>query len=297
MTKRRGFLIEQIADMDNLREADRDAQDGKVKKNRFIRRHNEHAKDDLEALREMILTLNFPDPNFSIMTVVSDAGKRRDIAKQSYFPWRILHHAIMRVIGEELYKSLILDTSACIKGKGLHFGVRRMKMFLRRYPEYKWFVKTDFKKFYQSIPHEVLLNALRRKFKDEKFIKLIEIALLSYDSGEELIEILENEELRKRGVPIGAYTSQPLGNFAVSPIDHKFKEQYKVKCLHRYCDDNVMLARTKGEAKFLLREYNRVSAEYGLVVKGNSCISPIGTEVRHENKKHRKRKRSKRKKD
>lgn len=63
MTKRRGFLIEQIADMDNLREADRDAQDGKVKKNRFIRRHNEHAKDDLEALREMILTLNFPDPN------------------------------------------------------------------------------------------------------------------------------------------------------------------------------------------------------------------------------------------
>lgn len=59
-----------------------------------------------------------------------------------------------------------------------------------------------------------------------------------------------------------------------------------------------MLARTKGEAKFLLREYNRVSAEYGLVVKGNSCISPIGTEVRHENKKNnRKRKRSKRKKD
>ena len=46
MTKRRGFLIEQIADMDNLREADRDAQDGKVKKNRFIRRHNERAKDD-----------------------------------------------------------------------------------------------------------------------------------------------------------------------------------------------------------------------------------------------------------
>lgn len=197
MTKRRGFLIEQIADMDNLREADRDAQDGKVKKNRFIRRHNERAKDDLEALRKMILTLDFPDPDFSIMSVVSDAGKRRDIAKQSYFLWRILHHAIMRVIGADIYKSLILDTSACIKGKGLHFGVKRMKMFLRRYPEYKWLVKTDFKKFYQSIPHEVVINAFRRKFKDEKFIKLIEIALLSYDSGKELIDILENEELRK----------------------------------------------------------------------------------------------------
>lgn len=197
MPKRKGFLIEQIADMDNLREADKDAQAGKVKRNRFIRRHNEHAKDDLEALREMILTLKFPEPDYSIISLVSDAGKRRDIAKQKYFPWRILHHAIMRVIGEDLYKSLILDTSACIKGKGLHFGVKRMKMFMRRYPEYKWFVKTDFKKFYQSIPHEVLLNGLRRKFKDERFIKLIDIAILSYDSEEEFIDILENEELRK----------------------------------------------------------------------------------------------------
>lgn len=67
--------------------------------------------------------------------------------------------------------------------------------------------------------------------------------------------------------------------------------------MHRYCDDNVMLARTKGEAKFLLREYNRVSAEYGLVVKANSSISPIGTEVKNENKRRRKRKRSKRKKN
>lgn len=197
MPKRKGFLIEQIADMDNLREADKDAQAGKVKRNRFIRRHNEHAKDDLEALREMILTLKFPEPDYSIISLVSDAGKRRDIAKQKYFPWRILHHAIMRVIGEDLYKSLILDTSACIKGKGLHFGVKRMKMFMRRYPEYKWFVKTDFKKFYQSIPHEVLLNGLRRKFKDERFINLIDIAILSYDSEEEFIDILENEELRK----------------------------------------------------------------------------------------------------
>ena len=197
MPKRKGFLIEQIADMDNLRDADKDAQAGKVKRNRFIRRHNEHAKDDLEALREMILTLKFPEPDYSIISLVSDAGKRRDIAKQKYFPWRILHHAIMRVIGEDLYKSLILDTSACIKGKGLHFGVKRMKMFMRRYPEYKWFVKTDFKKFYQSIPHEVLLNGLRRKFKDERFINLIDIAILSYDSEEEFIDILENEELRK----------------------------------------------------------------------------------------------------
>lgn len=197
MVKRKGHIIERIADMDNLREADRDAQDGKVKKNRFIRRHNLHAEENLQALRRMILELDFPAPDYSTMTVVGDAGKRRDIAKQKYFPWRILHHAIMRVIGEPVYRSFIYDTSACIKGRGLHFGVRRMKMFIRRYPQYTWFVKTDFKKFYQSIPHETIEQALRRKFKDEKFIRLIEMTLLNYDSGRELIEILEDEENKK----------------------------------------------------------------------------------------------------
>lgn len=59
-----------------------------------------------------------------------------------------------------------------------------------------------------------------------------------------------------------------------------------------------MLARSKAEALFLIRAYERESAKVGLVVKANSCIAPIGTETKKNgNKKHRKRKRSKRKKD
>lgn len=57
-----------------------------------------------------------------------------------------------------------------------------------------------------------------------------------------------------------------------------------------------MLARSKAEALFLIRAYERESAKVGLVVKANSCIAPIGTETKMEQK-HRKRKRSKRKKD
>lgn len=50
------------------------------------------------------------------------------------------------------------------------------------------------------------------------------------------------------------------------------KEKYRVKCLHRYCDDNVMLARSKAEALFLIRAYERESAKVGLVVKANSFL-------------------------
>jgi len=197
MPKRIGHIIEQIADMDNLRWADKEAQAGKVKKNRHIRRHNLHAESDLLELRRMILEIDFPDPCYMDMELHNDSGKDRHVAKQKYYPWRILHHAIMRVIGEALFKSLIYDTFACIVGKGLHHGVKRLKMFLRRYPEYKYFWKADYKKYYQSIPHDVAMIPFRRKFKDERFLKLMEIAIFNYNSGQEIIDMLEDEQLKK----------------------------------------------------------------------------------------------------
>lgn len=195
--KRKGYIVEKVAAWENLVAADEEAQAGKLKRNRFIRRHNERKEEDLRALQQMILTLTFPPHRYDVVEMKSDAGKIRRIAKEDYFPWRILHRAILRVVGDDLVKSLIYDTCACIKGRGLHYGVRRMKMMLRRYPEYKWFGKTDYKKFYESIPHRVVTDTLRRKFKDERFIKLMGIGVLAYCSDVE--EVLANEREKRLG--------------------------------------------------------------------------------------------------
>ena len=98
----------------------------------------------------------------------------------------------------------------------------------------------------------------------------------------------------RRGVPIGAFTSQPLGNFAASIIDHHVKEKMRVKCYLRYCDDATGRARTKAQARRDMEEFERISAEIGLVVKLSAVVAPIGIERRNERKKNRKRKRSKR---
>lgn len=94
-SKRAGYILERIAEINNLREADKEAQDGKVKKNRFIRRHNLHPEEDLRALQLMILTLDFPAPDYSVMRVKSDAGKVKRIKSRkrnreiraSYWGW------------------------------------------------------------------------------------------------------------------------------------------------------------------------------------------------------------------
>lgn len=195
MGKRYGHIIEKIADMDNLRAADADAQKGK--KNRHIRRHNLRQEEELQELRRMILDLDLPDAQMTTVTMRADSGKVREIVKQPFYPYRILHHAIMRVIAPIIYPNLIYDTFSCVPKKGLHFGVRRMKMMLRRYPEYGWFWKTDYKKFYQSIPHEVVIASLERKFKDKRFIELMRILIGQYESGGDIKQQLKDEQLRK----------------------------------------------------------------------------------------------------
>ena len=91
----------------------------------------------------------------------------------------------------------------------------------------------------------------------------------------------------KRGMSIGAYISQPLGNYVLSTIDHYMKERLRVKCYLRNCDDTVGLARTKSEARRQLEEYERLSAELGLVVKASAFYAPI----RYEGAKKKRRKR------
>lgn len=198
MPKRYGHIFEEVASMENLRLADKEAQcDGKAHRNREIRRHNEHAEQDLLELRRMILQNDFPEPGYVEIEVKSDAGKWRKIDKQKYFPWRILHHAVFRVVWRYLAPTLIDDTFACIKGKGLHYGVRRMKRMMRRYPEYRWFWKTDYKKFYQCTLHDILIMAMERKFKDKRLIRLIETAILNYQTDESILNQI-NEEIKKK---------------------------------------------------------------------------------------------------
>jgi hypothetical protein len=199
--KREGYVIERIAEMNNLWSADAEAQSrGKEKRNRHITRHNSNQEAELRELQMMILTLDFPKNDYHISKRRSDAGKIRDLVIQRYFPWRILPHAIMQVIGEKLYKRLIYDSCACIKGKGLHFGAKRMKMFLRRYDmNYVW--KADYKKFYQSIPHELVINELRKMYKDERFLEMMSLILSTYESDVEDLLDEENEKRRaNRGI-------------------------------------------------------------------------------------------------
>ena len=71
---------------------------------------------------------------------------------------------------------------------------QRVKKALRLY-DGQFFVKTDFKKFYESISHDLVMRELTRRYKDKRFLTLVDKFVLNYHSD---VEKELEDERRKR---------------------------------------------------------------------------------------------------
>jgi hypothetical protein len=197
--KRESYIVERIADIANLRRASEEAAHKKSRK-RYVRRHLAHQEQDLRLLQMQILTQTLPEVEYRSDKVMTDAGKWRDIIKKNFYPWHILEHAVMQVVGGRITRSLVYDSVACIKGKGLHFGVKRVHRFMRTMPELKWYWKCDMKKFYQSIPHNLVRSSFKRIVKDRKFDYILDRVVLYYHTPIEIRNEIDNERQRIRHI-------------------------------------------------------------------------------------------------
>ena len=145
---------------------------------------------------------------------------------------RVVHHVICKVLEPILERSLISDTYACRKGKGTHLAIRKAQTFCRCY---RYFLKLDIHKFFDSVDHETLKALLRRKIKDLDMLQLLDVFI---DHPVPWTE-------PGKGIPIGNLTSQHFANFYLSPLDHFIKVTLHIKAYARYMDDLLLLSKTK----------------------------------------------------
>jgi len=123
----------------------------------------------------------------------------------------------------------------------------------------KYCLKLDIEKFYPNINHDILNSLLRKKFKDEDLLWLLD-------------EIIDSTE----GIPIGNYLSQWFANFYLCYFDHYIKEVLKINYYFRYCDDMCVLANNKAELHKLLEDVRAyLWNNLKLKIKSNYQIFPI----------------------
>lgn len=184
-------------------------------------------------------------------------GKVREIAKLPMKD-RIVQHLLMLYLEPIFRENFIIDTYASIKGRGIHIGLKRVKKALKKY-KYKYYLKLDIRKCYQSLDKEILKDKLRQKFKDEKLLKLLYKIIDSYH----------------KGIPIGNYTSQYFNNFYFSEFDHWIKEIKRIKGYFRYRDDMIILSSSKEKLHNLFKEISVKISELNVQLKPNYQIYDI----------------------
>ena len=253
--KRYGNLYAQIHDIENLRVAYENARRGKTKTKPVIQ-VDKNPNCYLLKIQQILENECFVNGEYNTFELI-ERGKRRIIHALPFFPDRIIHHAIVQILGPIWIKSFIRDSYSSIPGRGVHDGVRRIKRIM---PNCKgWYaLKCDIKKFYPSIDHDTLKAIIQAKIKDPSVLKILHT-------------IIDSEA----GVPIGNYLSQYFGNVVLNPFDHWIKEDKGVKYYFRYCDDFVLLHPSKEKLHELRKEITEYLRSLKLTVKENWQVFPI----------------------
>lgn len=187
--KRYGNLYERICSIDNLREAFENASIGKRNRSDVLE-YGKNLEANLEELRRELLSHTYKTSDYHIFTLYEP--KERIIYKLP-FRDRVVHWAIMLLIEPIWTRNFTRDTYACVKGRGIHPLLNKLRRDLQDNPEgTAYCLKLDVRKFYPSINHEILKEVIRQKIKDPELLWLLDGIIDSADTG----------------VPIGNYLSQ-----------------------------------------------------------------------------------------
>ena len=256
--KRHGHLFERITDIDNLKEAHRNARKGKTKY-REVQFVDENEETCLHQIQQMLLTETYQVSEYEVFAR-KENGKERILSKLPYYPDRIIQWAILLVIGPLFEKKLITDTYSSIKGRGMHLAVQRVQAYLKKQTRTQYCLKMDVRKYYQSIDKAILKQMLGKMFKDQRLLHLLAQIVDSYEAG----------------IPIGNYLSQYLANIYLDGLDRRIKEVHKIKGYYRYMDDLVIIHKNKKFLHHISKDVIWYCEKYlNLSIKKNYQVFPV----------------------
>ena len=255
-------LYDNLCSFDNLIKAFKKARKGKTKK-WYVKEFESNLENNLLQLKYELETLTY-QPRPLKKFIIRDPKTR--VIHASHFRNRIIHHALCNIIEPLFDKTFIYDSYANRKKKGAHAGLKRFDFFQRKVSQngkmvrnakddnmvVGYALKADIRHYFDNVDHEILLNIIKKKIRDNKVIWLVQ-------------NILDNHNFKVlgKGMPIGNLTSQFFANVYLNELDYFVKHVLKAKYYLRYVDDFVILHRSK-EA---LEDYKRQINEFLKTIK------------------------------
>lgn len=125
----------------------------------------------VEKLREIIVNGYDAAPPRIARRWDKSAGKWRDISEPRLWPDQYVHHAVIQVLEPVLMRGMDKFCCGSIKGRGIHYGVKAIKKWMRTDPKgTKYAEELDIHHFYDSLTIETVMARLRRLVKDRRML-------------------------------------------------------------------------------------------------------------------------------
>lgn len=242
----------------------------------YVRHWENGLKANMDVLCDDLLTRAYrPMPS---KCFIVDYPKKREIFA-AVFRDRIVHHLYFNYTHKLFERTFIADSYSCIKGRGTHYGIRRVTDFCRRESR-NWQRKTyamhlDIRGYFMHIDRSRLLaiaNGTLRKmakhrapsgrlWKDEldmDFLYWLTEQTVMLNPVENCVIVGSAEDWEgldpqksmlhlkpDLGLPIGNLTSQLFSNVYLNVFDQYMKRTLHCRYYGRYVDDAIVVSSDK----------------------------------------------------
>lgn len=244
-----------------------------------------------KKLKELLASGEFRITEKDFRTIIVTDGPKVRVCQCPTVFHRVGCHAVMVPFEKYTYPTLITNTAASIKGRGMHWLHQIVEEDILADPEgMKYYHQSDIIHFFDNISQSIMKQQVRQYTDDPLLLPVMD----------NFITLLPESD----GISKGLRASQCLANLHLSEVDHKMcervsyhviddenaedgkgvavKGQGKVKIggriiryhYYRYCDDIVIFAGSKKEL-WLLRDYLvSLLSELNLRIKHSEAVRP-----------------------
>lgn len=237
--------------------------------------YGEHLENNLSKLLQRIRRGTYRPQPARLVEIPKEDGSKRPLAIACLEDKLV--QGTVNIILNKIYEPLFLQYSYGFRpNKSCHDALRSLNKSTFQF----WsgaIAEIDLRKYFNTIPLSKLMDCLRKKISDERFLKLINILLKTPTLQGK--EIIPNEQ----GCPQGSIISPTMSNIYLHEvIDTWFhqisKSHLKGKTdLVRYCDDMVFIFQYKKDAEQFYKVLPKRLEKFGLSLhQEKSQLLPSG---------------------
>ena len=242
-------------------------------------RFEAHAEELLAALCDELYSRTY-EPLPSSCFIITDPKKREVFAAD--FRDRIVHHLYYNYTHRMFERTFIADSYSCIRGRGTHYGIRRLYGHIRKeslnYTRQCYAMKMDIRGYFMHIDRQRLLAISLRildrmaahrvsRHREERwhdvvdmdFVRWLTARIVLLNPVEDCHAIGPPEDWQGLphdkslynspegcGLPIGNLTSQLFSNVYLGELDQFMKRRLGCRHYGRYVDDFYVVSADRG---------------------------------------------------